>query len=314
LSVAEGDPELVRSQVQAFGRQIPLLYFILIVNTMAVTVTHLRSAPAWMTMYVPGVLCALCIVRCVRWWRGRNRVLTHDKAVPELRKLIWMAGIFGIAFTAWSLMLLPYGTPYEQAQVAFYMATTVVGCVFCLMHLRVAALLLLSIVILSFATFLVFTGSPVFIAMAVDMSLVGLALAFIIELYYRSFAGVVHTQRDLQASQEKTQRLSDENFRLASIDSLTDLPNRRSFFASLRARCPSRHSRRTGPSTWDSSIWTASSRSTTFTATQAATSCCRKWARGSLRSRSPAFSLRGSAATSSACSRKTANRKMRCWN
>ncbi|MFP3480538.1 diguanylate cyclase, partial [Burkholderia sp. SIMBA_057] len=28
---------------------------------------------------------------------------------------------------------------------------------------------------------------------------------------------------------------SDDNFRLASIDSLTDLPNRRSFFASLRA-------------------------------------------------------------------------------
>ncbi|WP_025596977.1 putative bifunctional diguanylate cyclase/phosphodiesterase [Burkholderia sp. WSM2230] len=235
LSVAEGDPELVRSQVQAFGRQIPLLYFILIVNTMAVMATHLHSAPAWMSVYLPATLCTLCVVRCVHWWRGRNRVLTHEKAVPELRKLIWVAGIFGVAFTAWSLMLLPYGTPYEQAQVTFYMATTVVGCVFCLMHLRVAALLLLSIVILSFSTFLVFTGSPVFIAMAVDMSLVGLALAFIIELYYRSFAGVVHTQRDLRASQEKTQRLSDENFRLASIDSLTDLPNRRSFFASLRA-------------------------------------------------------------------------------
>jgi diguanylate cyclase (GGDEF)-like protein len=39
----------------------------------------------------------------------------------------------------------------------------------------------------------------------------------------------------LEASQQKTQRLSDDNFRLASIDSLTDLPNRRSFFASLRA-------------------------------------------------------------------------------
>ncbi|MEC5404516.1 EAL domain-containing protein [Paraburkholderia sp. MPAMCS5] len=235
LSVAEGDPELVRSQVQAFGRQIPLLYFILIVNTMAVAITHLHSAPAWMSIYIPGVLCMLCIVRCARWWRSRHHVLTHDKAVPELRRLIWVAGIFGVAFTTWSLMLLPYGTAYEQAQVAFYMATTVVGCVFCLMHLRGAALLLLSIVILSFATFLVFTGSPVFIAMAIDMTLVGLALAFIIELYYRSFAGVVHVQRDLQASQEKTQRLSDENFRLASIDSLTDLPNRRSFFASLRA-------------------------------------------------------------------------------
>ncbi|MFL9919109.1 EAL domain-containing protein [Paraburkholderia fungorum] len=235
LSVAEGDPELVRSQLQAFGRQIPLLYFILMVNTMAVAVTHLRSAPAWLSIYFPAALCTLCVIRCVRWWRVRHRVLTHDKAVPELRKLISLAGIFGIAFCSWSLLLFPYGSAYEQAQVAFYMATTLVGCVFCLMHLRAAALLLLSIVILSFATFLVFTHSPVFIAMAIDMTLVGAALAFIIELYYRTFAGVVHAQRELQMSHQNTQRLSDDNFRLASIDSLTDLPNRRSFFASLRA-------------------------------------------------------------------------------
>jgi diguanylate cyclase (GGDEF)-like protein len=75
----------------------------------------------------------------------------------------------------------------------------------------------------------------VFIAMAIDMTLVGVALAVIIQLYYRTFSDVVHAQRELQASQQKTQRLSDDNFRLASIDSLTDLPNRRSFFASLRA-------------------------------------------------------------------------------
>ncbi|HEX7911407.1 MAG TPA: EAL domain-containing protein [Paraburkholderia sp.] len=235
LSVAEGDPELVRSQLEAFGRQIPLLYFILVVNTTAVAITHIGCAPAWLSIYFPGVLCALCIIRCVRWWRVRHRVLTHDKAVPELRKLIWLTGIFAMAFSSWSLFLFPYGTAYEQAQVAFYMATTVVGCVFCLMHLRAAAFLLLSIAILSFSSFLVFTGSPVFVAMAVDMTLVGVALAFIIELYYRTFADVVHAQRELQASQQKTQRLSDDNFRLASIDSLTDLPNRRSFFASLQA-------------------------------------------------------------------------------
>ncbi len=235
LSVAEGDPELVRSQLQAFGRQIPLLYFILIVNTLAVAITHLGSAPAWLSIYFPAALCTLCIIRCVRWWRVRHRVLTHDKAVPELRKLIWLTGLFGAAFSSWSLLLFPYGTAYEQAQVTFYMATTLVACVFCLMHLRAAALLLLSIVVLSFAAFLVYTRSPIFIAMAIDMTLVGVALAFIIELYYRTFAGIVHARRELQVSQQKTQILSDDNFRLASIDSLTDLPNRRSFFASLRA-------------------------------------------------------------------------------
>ncbi|ABE35000.1 diguanylate cyclase domain protein [Paraburkholderia xenovorans LB400] len=235
LSVAERDPELVRSQLEAFGHQVPLLYFILLVNTAAVAIMHVNCAPAWLSIYFPAALCALCVVRCIRWWQCRHRVLTDNQAVPELRKLTWLAGLFAIAFSSWSLLLFPYGTAYEQTQVAFYMATTVVGCVFCLMHLRAAAMLLLSIVILSFSTFLVFTGYPVFIAMAVDMTLVGVALAFIIQLYCRTFADVVHAQRELQASQQKTQRLSDDNFRLASIDSLTDLPNRRSFFASLRA-------------------------------------------------------------------------------
>ena len=233
--IAEGDPELMRSQLQAFGRQIPLLYFILIVNTTAVAITHVGSAPAWLSIYIPAALCTLCIVRCARWWRIRHRIVTDEQAAPELRTLTWFAALLGIAFSGWSLLLFPYGNHLEQGQVAFYMATTLVGCVFCLMHLRAAALLLLSIVILSFAVFLVFTGYPVFIAMAIDMTLVGVALGVIIQMYYRTFAGVVHAQRELQLSQQKTQRLSDENFRLASIDSLTDLPNRRSFFASLRA-------------------------------------------------------------------------------
>jgi diguanylate cyclase (GGDEF)-like protein len=235
LSVAKGDPDLVRSQLEAFSRQIPLIYFMLVVNTLAVAVTHLDNAPAWLSLYLPSAFCALCIARSVRWWKMRHRAITDDRAAPELRRLVALAGLFGIAFSCWSLLLFPYGTAFEQSQVAFYMATTLVGCVFCLMHLRAAALLLLSIVILSFSGFLVYTRSPVFVAMAIDMTLVGLALAVIIQLYYRTFAGVVHAQRELQLSQQKTQRLSDDNFRLASIDSLTDLPNRRSFFASLRA-------------------------------------------------------------------------------
>src|SRR5471032_926728 len=136
LSVAEDDPDLVRSQLQAFSRQIPLIYFMLIVNTTAVAITHLGSAPAWLSIYIPVVLCALCVVRSARWWTVRHRVITDDQAAPELRKLIWLVGLFGIAFSSWSLLLFPYGTAFEQSQVAFYMATTMVGCVFCLMHLR----------------------------------------------------------------------------------------------------------------------------------------------------------------------------------
>ena len=235
FKVDGSDPELVRSQMEEFGRQIPLLYFMLVVNTIAVAVTHIACAPAWLAIYIPAALCAVCLIRCVRWWFYRHQKLTHEKAVPQLRKTLWLAGGIGVAFTTWALLLFHYGPPYEQAQVAFYMATTVVGCVFCLMHLRAAALLLLTIVIGSFTIVLLAASRPVFVAMAVDMFFVGVALAFIVHLYYRNFASLVSSKRELLASQAVTQKLSDDNFRLANIDSLTSLPNRRSFFSSLNA-------------------------------------------------------------------------------
>ncbi len=235
LSVTQSDPGLVRAQLQAFSRQVPLLYFILLVNTAAVAITHVGSAPLWLSVYIPAALGALCLMRCWHWWRVRHRVLTREQAMPELRKLTWLVGLFGVAFSSWSLLLLPYGSAFEQTQVAFYMGTTLVGCVFCLIHLRVPSLLLIGIVTASLSVFLVFTGRPVFIAIAVDMTLVGVALALVIQLYCRTFADAVHAQHELQASQHNTQRLSDDNHRLANLDSLTGLPNRRSFFASLRA-------------------------------------------------------------------------------
>ncbi|WP_144155177.1 putative bifunctional diguanylate cyclase/phosphodiesterase [Paraburkholderia sp. BCC1885] len=235
FSVDGTDPELVRSQLQEFGRQVPLLYFMLVVNTMAVAITHIGCAPAWIAIDIPAVLCALCLIRCVRWWFLRHRPLTLAQAVPESRKMLRLAGVISVGFTSWALLLFHYGPAYEQAQVAFYMATTVVGCVFCLMHLRAAALLLLTIVIGSFTIVLFAAGRPVFMAMAVDMLFVGVTLAFIVHLYYRNFASLVSSKRELLASQAVTQKLSDDNFRLANIDSLTGLPNRRSFFSSLNA-------------------------------------------------------------------------------
>src|SRR5579871_5828192 len=99
LSGVEGDRELLRAQLHAFSRQIPLLYFILLVNTAAVAATHLSSAPPWLSMYVPGTLGVLCLYRCVRWWRARNRTLTAAQAEREMRSLTWIVSLFGIAFS-----------------------------------------------------------------------------------------------------------------------------------------------------------------------------------------------------------------------
>src|SRR5690606_24873089 len=121
------------------------------------------------------------------------------------------------------LALYPYGDVYAQNHVAFYMAITVIVCIFCLMHLRPAALTTAAVVNIAFVAFFASTHNPIFIAMAVNVFLVTAAMLFVLQNHYRDFTRLVN----MQASSE---RLSDENQRLANQDSLTGLPNRRQFF------------------------------------------------------------------------------------
>jgi diguanylate cyclase (GGDEF)-like protein len=100
-------------------------------------------------------------------------------------------------------------------------------------HLRLAALWLVGVAIIPYASFFLASGRPVFIAVALNMLLVSAAIVYILRVYSRDLANMIDFQRELIETQQETKRLSDVNLRLANLDSLTDLPNRRQFFATL---------------------------------------------------------------------------------
>jgi len=233
FKVPADNAELVRSQLRAFAKQIPLLYFILVVNSVALASTHLSSAPAYLTIYLPAAFCLLCITRLLLWHRMPVDTLSNEAVVWRLKRAVLMVCVIGVAFTAWALALFPYGDAHAQSHVAFYMAITVIGCIFCLMHLRPAALALTIIVLVPYTAFFATRGVHVFDAMAANVFLVALALIVILFTNYRDFANLIESQKALRAKQQETQQLSDENDRLANLDSLTDLPNRRRFFREL---------------------------------------------------------------------------------
>ena len=58
FAVASDSPRLIQSQIKALSRRIPLLYFIVIVNTVAVACTHYGVAPDILTIGFP-ILVAL---------------------------------------------------------------------------------------------------------------------------------------------------------------------------------------------------------------------------------------------------------------
>jgi diguanylate cyclase (GGDEF)-like protein len=225
--------ELQRSQYRAFLQQVPLLYAVLIVNTVTVAITHFGVAPIYLSVYAPALLCLFCIGRVAVWLHSRRRTLSDEALARRLRTMVWMIAGIGTAFVAWALSLYGYGDAYARSHVAFYMAMTVIGCIFCLMHMRFAALLLTTIVIVPFALFFASTHNPVLVAIAVNVLLVAVVMVLILLIYYRDFRNLVESQIQLRAKHAETQRLSDDNFRLANLDALTGLPNRRRFFADL---------------------------------------------------------------------------------
>jgi diguanylate cyclase (GGDEF)-like protein len=233
LRVPSDNPELTRAQFAAFSKQIPLLYFLLITNSLAVAYTFVPLAPGWLTMAVPALLCAVTGFRMVWWLRQRHLVPGDAEVLRHLRLTNRMAGPLGVLFACWSLALFPYGDPFAKGQVAFFTAVTVIGCIFCLMHSRSSALIVTVVVNVPCVLFFLLTGEHALKAIAVNQILVSGAMVTVLFIYYRDFADLVASRKSLIPQQAATQALSDENFRLANLDSLTELPNRRRFFAEL---------------------------------------------------------------------------------
>lgn len=101
------------------------------------------------------------------------------------------------------------------------------------MQVRAAALLLSLVVTIPFLVFFIHTGQPVLIAIAFNMLLVTAGMILAMLRNHDIFNDLIVSKQELTRRQQETQRLSDENLRLANLDALTSLPNRRRFFAEL---------------------------------------------------------------------------------
>lgn len=227
LSVPEHHPGLLKAQYVALARQLPLMYFVLLVNSWVLAITHVAAAPYWLTLLVPTLLTVICGIRAINWWRVKA-IPPTEAIVATLRRTNRLAPLIAGGFTLWSLALYPYGDAYSQAHVAFFMGITVIVCIFCLMHLRSSALIVTAVVDLAFIIFFAATGNPTFVATSINILLVSIAMLVVLQNNYRDFTNLIDVQ-------EKTEELSNENLRLANKDSLTGLPNRRQFFNTLES-------------------------------------------------------------------------------
>ncbi|WP_412759744.1 putative bifunctional diguanylate cyclase/phosphodiesterase [Methylorubrum subtropicum] len=215
-------------QLVELRTQIVSLYALLSVNACALAFTHLGLAPASLTLACPAVFVALCAARALHWWRMRPETFSEARAERHLRLTTALSLVFAVGFVGWAIALSAFGGPYEQGHVAIFIAITVIGCIFCLTHLPVAAFGVTLIVTGAFLIHCLTSHNGVFIAIALNTTFVTVVMVRILANNFRAFV-------TLTRAQFEAQRLAEENARLALSDSLTGLPNRRAFFSELEA-------------------------------------------------------------------------------
>lgn len=229
------DRELALAQARSFIRQAPVLYAILVTNSILLALTQ-SAAPAMLRYGVPCLLIVGCLVRLGMWWSKRHRDLTGEQAMALLTSTTYVAISLSVGFSAWALALYPYGDAFQQAHVVFYMAVTSICCMFCLSYLRTAAVLSALGALVPFFGVFATSGNAVLVVLAINLLLITLALLAVVAGNSRDFAALVASRGEMARRQDEARSLHEENDRLARLDGLTGLPNRHSFHRELQTR------------------------------------------------------------------------------
>jgi diguanylate cyclase (GGDEF)-like protein len=219
-----------------FSKQIPIMYTMVVVNTIALAYTHASLTPAWLGIYIPAVLVSIAVLRTFLYWRVGKIGISAQQARQQLRQTIVLAGVLGSVFSFWALALFPYGTAQTQGHVAFFSGVTCLGIMVCLMHLRVAAFVLAVAAVGPTAIYLIFLGPSESVAVGFNLVIVSVAVLCILSRHSHHFGELISNQKELKDTLLRAHKLSKENELLANTDSLTGLANRRRFMSELDHR------------------------------------------------------------------------------
>ncbi|WP_420411299.1 putative bifunctional diguanylate cyclase/phosphodiesterase [Roseibium sp.] len=227
------EPEIALAKCKELNSQIPPLYLLIILNAVAAAYTYRDLAPAYLTIGTLTPILAFTALRLISWVRSRHIELTPQQAIRKLRQTAVLAGVIAALYVSWSFALKSYGGITEQSHVAIVITTTVFGCVFCLMHLPQAAILVMLIVTAPYLVFFLSKNQEVYAAIALNLFLVSLVILKVLFNSYNAFVNLIKSRTELATKHQETERLNRENERLSHTDFLTDLPNRRYFFKKI---------------------------------------------------------------------------------
>ncbi|MCK1620782.1 EAL domain-containing protein [Bradyrhizobium sp. 159] len=194
---------LLVEQFRVLRKQVPVLYAVLLIDSISVGLVLPSTVSPWLRFGVPAGLLAICLVRLVQWARMNGADFTPEQAFRQLARTRLVAIVLNTGFVLWILALLGVVDPGLRAPVALLVFMGCVGTAYCLGSFPPASLLTMIIAGPPIATVLLLSGEGMMISLGINLLLLLVLLGRMISTNFRSFVQLVETHRRLTEEGER---------------------------------------------------------------------------------------------------------------
>jgi diguanylate cyclase (GGDEF)-like protein/PAS domain S-box-containing protein len=194
---------LLIEQFRILTSQIPVLYGVLIINSVSIAYVLPASLPSWLRFAVPGALLFISIVRMVYWTRLRAVAASAEQALNHLFKTRILTAVLNAGFSFWALVLFQNLDLNSRAPVALLVFMGSVGSAYCLASFPAAAWLTLLLSALPISLRLVLSGEAVLLCIGLNLCLMLVLLIRMMNTNYRDLVNLVASRSKILAEGER---------------------------------------------------------------------------------------------------------------
>lgn len=236
-----GGRVLLEERFRALQRQVPLLYVVIFANMVGL---YLASGGRFEALFdFPLLVGALIVIRVVHWLKVRDRKLSPERILTELRKMLAFSVVFSVAFLVWSFRLMATRQTDDHDFIILFASLAAIGCAYGVSRYPAAARTPLLVLGLPLAILLIVTSDAAHVAMGVGLCSIILVLLWQLGLHDEGFRELVESRTAITLERERAQqaeRLAKAEKAkaklIADTDPLTGLANRRAFLRALGRR------------------------------------------------------------------------------
>ena len=229
---AAGSEDMMREQYKSLTRLVPFLYIVCLTACVAIMTAFASGAPHWLSLYIPGGLGLVMVLRYLYWVkrRGTEATASLDAIRKDMRGTEILGPALAFGYSCYAVLMMSYaGNPFQQSLLVITVWITAIASAFCLAVLPMASILVVIGAAGPLITAFVLSGNFQMIILSGLFAIISGMMIYMLHNNFATFAEILASRSQLIEKQKQTEAAHQALNEMAYTDALTGLANRRAF-------------------------------------------------------------------------------------